>query len=304
MAGASITIFTASFNRAGLLARLYQSLLCQTRAPLEWIIVDDGSGDDTKAVVEGFVREEKITILYHYQENSGKHRAINKGVEMASGELFFIVDSDDSLPVDSLETIASFYNTFTGEEKPGFAGLSGLKATPQGVVGDYFPLPKDQSFTDMTYRELRGKHRIKGDKAEVYFTCMLKKFPFPFFEGESFLTEAVVWNEIAYRDYPLRWFNRVIYSCEYQPDGLSNRLDQIASKNPQGMALFHNTNQRCRYNKKYFLYENYNYYYYCFLSGKNLWDSFRSDNRKLLAPLGILLGWVKRVEKRNHASIT
>ena len=70
------------------------------------------------------------------------------------------------------------------------------------------------------------------------------------------------------------------------------------------MALFHNTNQRCRYNKKYFLYENYNYYYYCFLSGKNLWDSFLSDNRKLLAPLGILLGWVKRVEKRNHASIT
>ena len=101
-----ITVFTPSFNRAHLLSRLYDSLLKQTTNDFEWLIVDDGSTDDTETKVEEFINKGELPIRYYKQQNGGKHRAINTGVQLASGELFFIVDSDDGLVHDCIQKVS------------------------------------------------------------------------------------------------------------------------------------------------------------------------------------------------------
>jgi glycosyltransferase involved in cell wall biosynthesis len=119
-----ITVFTPTYNRAKLLKRLYDSLCVQTFTDIEWLIIDDGSVDNTEKIVNGFIAENKIGIRYIKQRNGGKHRAINHGVREAKGELFFIVDSDDWLPEDSLETINKYYQGIKDDKS--FAGISGL----------------------------------------------------------------------------------------------------------------------------------------------------------------------------------
>ena len=97
-----LTLFTPTYNRAHLLERLYSSIKKQTYHHFEWLIVDDGSTDNTNEVVKTFIEEGIITIKYVFKRNGGKHRAINEGVQQAQGELFFIADSDDMLPPDAL----------------------------------------------------------------------------------------------------------------------------------------------------------------------------------------------------------
>ena len=105
-----VTVFTPTYNRAALLPKLYDSLKRQTSLDFEWVIVDDGSQDETKSVVEGFVKESSFfSVRYYRQENHGKHVAINYGVQLAHGDKFFIVDSDDWLPENSIEKIHSLF---------------------------------------------------------------------------------------------------------------------------------------------------------------------------------------------------
>lgn len=133
-----ITVFTPTYNRAHLLPRLYESLCRQTFTDFEWVIVDDGSVDDTKGLVNKFLVDKTQhstlntnTIRYFYQENGGKHRAINRGVKEAQGELFFIADSDDSLPPDALEQVARVYETVRGDES--FGGCAVWMAPSMGT---------------------------------------------------------------------------------------------------------------------------------------------------------------------------
>ena len=106
----TITVLTPTYNRAKLLDRLYQSLCQQTYQDFEWIVVNDGSKDDTDEVVQSFIAEKKINILYIKQENGGKHRAINRGVKEAKGKLFFTIDSDDCLTKDAVEKVIKWQN--------------------------------------------------------------------------------------------------------------------------------------------------------------------------------------------------
>ena len=212
-----ITVFTPTYNRTKEIIRTYESLKKQSVKDFEWIIVDDGSTDDTKETVSLFQRETlDFPIRYFYQENQGKHVAINKGVSEAIGEFFFIVDSDDWLPTDSIECILKMVEDIRGKEK--FAGVSGVKMFEDGrIVGTTF----NREYVDCTALERRDNN-IHGDKAEVFYTDVLKKYPFPSFENENFITENVVWYRIAADGYKIHWTNDEIYFCEYQPDGLTN----------------------------------------------------------------------------------
>ena len=211
-----ITVFTPTYNRARLLSKLYSSLKQQTSLDFEWLIVDDGSQDDTKCVVEDFIKEcDKFPIRYYLQENHGKHVAINYGVQLAHGEMFFIVDSDDWLPSNAIERIRSFFAEIKGLN--GYAGVAGLKLYSNGnIVGGTF----GGKCIDCTTLE-RAKNSISGDKAEVFYTELLRRYPFPVFDGENFLSEEVVWNRIARDGYKFRWFNEGLYYCEYLEGGLS-----------------------------------------------------------------------------------
>lgn len=234
-----ITIFTPTYNRAYLLPNLYKSLLEQTNKSFEWLIYDDGSSDNTEEVVQSFIKEEIINIKYIKTENRGKHVAINNGVEIAKGELFFIVDSDDILTNDSIEYIIKYWKTIPDKDKHLYAGLG----APRSFVDKNNKIiVKDlgKEWIDATYTDFAFKLNYTADKADIFRTDILRKYKFPVFENENFMTEAVAWFKMADDGYKMRWFNKVIYLCEYRDDGLTQNSYGIRFKNLKGTCHGYN----------------------------------------------------------------
>lgn len=225
-----ITVLTPTYNRAKLLDRLYQSLCQQTYRKFEWILVNDGSIDNTDEIAQKYITENIIDIHYIRQENGGKHRAVNRGVKEAKGELLFIADSDDWLLPDSLETVAEMYQDIANDYS--FAGVCGLDIYADGtVVGGGMP----QDVIDCNSIDIRMIHHVGGDLKEVFKTDVLREIPFPEIEGEFFCPEVLVWNRIAIK-YKLRFFNQPIYQVEYQPEGISAGITKARMKSPIASA--------------------------------------------------------------------
>ena len=225
-----ITVFTPTYNRSSCLPTLYKSLKKQTIKDFEWIIVDDGSSDNTEEIVTNWMNDENEFIIRYFRKpNGGKHTAINEGVKLSKGELFFIVDSYDYLNYHAIEEILKSAKNIP---ENGYAGLAFNRLFPDNtMVGKSFP----GNYVDCTSLE-RRKNSILGDKAEIFFSEILKKYPFPEFEDENFLTEAVVWNRIANDNLKIRWFNIGIYICQYRADGLS--MNSNIGKCLKGYTLF------------------------------------------------------------------
>lgn len=244
----SITIFTPTYNRATLLPRLYQSLcgldldfdfdfdvpLCLphggkdgiSNLEFEWLIVDDGSTDNTEGIVQEFIEENKIPIRYFKKPNGGKHTAINVGTKLAKGELFFIADSDDFLPKDALQVVMEEYVKVKDDATIG--GVAGLDKYADGrIVGN--GLPYDS--IDCNAMDIRYKHHVTGDMKEVFRTEVLREFPFPEIEGERFCPEQLVWFRIAQK-YKLHYFNKPIYIAEYQDGGITAGITRARMKSP------------------------------------------------------------------------
>lgn len=221
-----ITIFTPTYNRAHLLPRLYGSLCKQTYLDFEWVIVDDGSKDNTEEITESFIKEQKIRIRYFKQENGGKHRAINRGVKEAKGELFLILDSDDSLPQDSLELIYNYYQQIKDDDS--YGGVCGYMAHHDGtIIGN----GNNDAILNTTSIDLRYKYNVKGDMCEVFKTSVMRLFPFPEIEKERFCPEVLIWNRIATK-YKLRVFHEVIYFRDYLEGGLTDKIIKIRMNSP------------------------------------------------------------------------
>lgn len=227
-----ITVFTPTYNRAYIIENLYRSLQCQSFTDFEWLVVDDGSSDNTEELFESFARESNpFTIRYYKQENGGKCRAINRGLELAQGELFFTVDSDDYLTDDALEKVVAWEKDLPKEQK--YCGLAGNLGTAPDVTpntvleGDYLDGTAFDRYA-----------AVDGERAMVFYTDIHKKYPYPEFPGEKFMTEAVAWNRMAWDGYKIRYFNDIIWVYEYKSDGLTKAGSQLFLNNPQGTALF------------------------------------------------------------------
>jgi glycosyltransferase involved in cell wall biosynthesis len=223
-----ITVFTPSYNRAHLLPRVYESLCRQTFRDFEWVIVDDGSTDDTESVVNSqfIMHNSQFPVRYFYQENGGKHRAINHGVRKAQGELFLILDSDDTLPPNALERIAFYYQQI--KDDSAFGGVCGYMAHHNGtVIGKGCDIP----VLDTNSIELRYKYHVEGDMLEVFRTSVLKEIPFPETKDEKFVPEVLVWNRIAC-NYKLRVFHEVVYNRDYLDGGLTDKIVKIRMNSP------------------------------------------------------------------------
>lgn len=229
-----ITILTPTYNRASLLPRLFDSLLRQTSKDFEWIVVDDGSTDDTREVVANL--KEKcggaFPMGYVYKANGGKHMAINIGAERARGELLFIADSDDLLTDDALETVENSWHDISDDKS--FAGIAGLDITmdTREVIGS--GLPQEQ--IDCNAIDIRYRHHVTGDMKEVFRTEVLREFPFPEFAGERFCPEQLVWFRMA-RRYRLRYINKPIYIADYQPDGITAGITRARMRTPSASML-------------------------------------------------------------------
>lgn len=225
-----ITVFTPTFNRAYTLEKLYQSLLNQSNLSFEWVVVDDGSTDETSHLFEHWLQKENpFYISYHKQKNQGKHVAINQGLDRAKGDVFFIVDSDDEITNDAIEKIITWSEKIIADQQ--FWGVSGNLIQPDGkAIGTSFT----GQYKDLYYHE-RNKYNITGDKAEAFFMHHIKDFRFPVFENEKFLTESVLFLEFGEK-LKIRYYNEPIYKAEYLQDGLSKNITNILKKNPKGLA--------------------------------------------------------------------
>ena len=251
-----ITIFTPAYNRGYIIESLYKSLKNQTFTNFEWIVIDDGSLDNTEQLFKVWLQEKNpFEIIYIKSKNGGKHRAINKATDLARGELFFIVDSDDYLVDYALETIVKWEKSISNKEQ--YCGLAGNRGTSEGkMIGTTF----EGEYIDATSIE-RNKKNITGDKAEIFYTEILKQYKFDEIDGENFITEATVWDRMANDGYKIRWFNKTIYICNYLEDGLTQNIEKVFSQNPKGAAIYINQQIKFyKYNLKGKL-ANYHLYY-------------------------------------------
>lgn len=227
-----VTVFTPTYNRAYILGDLYHSLQRQTCMDFEWLIVDDGSADDTKALVASWQGEENpFPIRYVYQENGGKCRAINRGLKEADGRLFFTVDSDDYLTDDAIEKVIRWDGELPADGHfCGYVGNRGI--TPTQTPNRLFP----GGYLDGT--ALDRYDQVDGERAFVFYTEIHRKYLYPEFPGEKFLTEAVTWDLMAHDGYKMRFYNDIIWIWEYKDDGLTRAGYRVFLENPQGTGLF------------------------------------------------------------------
>lgn len=234
-----ITVFTPTYNRAHTLNNLYQSLLQQDCYDFEWLVINDGSTDNTDALFKEWQHKQlPFPIRYITVPNGGKQRAINEALKLAHGELFFIVDSDDTLLPHAISFIINAFKSLPKDES--FIGISGIRGGLDGKP--LYRIPKINStigYVDANNLE-REQYGLQADMAEAFYTDKIRKYTFPVWEGEKFTPEAVVWNQMALDGYKLRWFNNVIYLCEYQPDGLTHSSWKLLKNNPMGYAMLFN----------------------------------------------------------------
>lgn len=225
-----VTVLTPTFNRGGgSLNNLYQSLQKQTIKDFEWLLVDDGSTDDTKNIAEEMRKKAEFPMRYIYKENGGKHTALNVGVKQITSELTFIVDSDDTLVPDAIETILQYHKKY--KERKDLCGYSFLRRFPDGNINGK-PFEPDEKVG--TYIECRiNADDTQADKAEVFYTRCLKEFPFPEYRNEKFLGEDLVWIRMAMK-YQMVHINRAIYVGNYLEDGLTKNRRKNNIRSPYG----------------------------------------------------------------------
>lgn len=227
-----ITVFTPTYNRAYIISNLYKSLQRQTFCDFEWLIVDDGSTDNTQELINKWQHEDNsFNIYYYWQENGGKCRAINKALEYANGEMFFTVDSDDFLTDDALEKVVNWESELPKGER--FCGVAGnLGTSPTETPNSIFPGKYYEGTLLDRYKN------VDGERAIIFYTEIHRKFKYPEFPGEKFMTEAVVYNRIAEAGYKIRFYNDIIWIYEYIEDGLTKSGSSVFINNPRGFGLW------------------------------------------------------------------
>jgi len=218
------TVFTPTFNRAHTLHRVFDSLVAQTYRDFEWIVIDDGSTDDTQSLIKLWQQQADFPIHYHYQVNSGKHIAYNYAVKLAHGELFLVIDSDDGFVVNALESMLYWWENIPSNQRNSFTGIVTLC---QNEYGNLCGVPFAESPLDTNALDLRYKHKIRAETWGFHRTAVLKQFPFPEDANVRFVPENIVWDAIA-RKYKIRCINeplRIFYQ------DLTVRLTKADPKN-------------------------------------------------------------------------
>lgn len=226
------TVFTPTYNRAYILPNLYKSLCSQKCKDFEWLIVDDGSEDDTQSVIQEWIQDDAkgFTIHYYKKANGGKPRAINYGVSKAAGKYFFMVDSDDHLKDNAIEKMKQWCLEIDGDEY--FIGVGAARVYPNDeYIKGVRPLVNKNGYIDATNLE-RAKYNLDADMCEAYKTEIFKKFPMATWEGEKFAPEQIALNDIALAGYKIRWHEDKIYVCDYLEDGLTKGSFSLEKDNP------------------------------------------------------------------------
>ncbi|TCT23115.1 glycosyltransferase family 2 protein [Thiobaca trueperi] len=226
------TIFTPTYNRAYSLPRVYESIKRQTFRDFEWLIIDDGSTDGTKKLIQKWQKENQIPIRYYWQENAHKKAAFNSAVKKAHGELFLTLDSDDEALPNALNIFYHTWRSIPDNERVHFSAVTALCMDDSGnIIGDQFP----SDIFDSNSLETYFRHRIKGEKWGFQRTDILREFPFPT-NVQGLVPESVVWFQIA-RKYKTRYINTALRVYTPQPDSITASLLNFENR-ADGRALF------------------------------------------------------------------
>ena len=236
-----LTIHTATYNRAYILGKAYESLKNQTNKDFEWIITDDGSTDGTDQLVQSWLSEEPgFQIVYNRLEHVGIPRALNSGVALAHSPWFMMVDSDDYILPDTVEKVHTWLKEI--EDDPHFAGIGFARSYPDGrYMKNQTPIIDEQlGYVDASHVE-RKKYHLDMDMCEVHRVSLFRRFPFQVWDTETYAPERLNFYEIALAGYTLRWRAEKLYICEYLPDG-QTMDDRLVKRNPMGFAMMYNQN--------------------------------------------------------------
>lgn len=295
-----ITIFTSTFNRKSHLSRLYQCLSRQDYKNFEWIIIDDGSTDETAQIVKEWIAHNLIHIRYYFQENQGKHIAFNSAIKLANSVFFICIDSDDYYIDGAFSRLVEIYGQINNKEN--YSGMAFLAKNSGGeIIGDYFP----DGINDIDLITMYYKHNVSGDKGLMFVTSVLKNYQFPVFPDEKFSTESILYSQLS-KHYKTRFINEAFVVVEYQIDGLSSKYRKLIEENPKGAYLNYRNliSFELRGIKKYKTYIQYirfslvnNY------SINSLFKNAPSLGITLLClPCGILLHYYKKFIKKSGNS--
>ena len=224
-----LTILTPTYNRAHLLPQVFNSLQKQTVKDFEWLVIDDGSTDSTADYMQNLPVVE-FPVQFHRKENGGKHTAMNYSHPFIHGEIVIIVDSDDYLVPEAVETILTDWQRYA--DKSNIGVLSYERGGQDGkIISERADVPDYYVCDDIHFRV---NHRVRGDRAEVVRTEIFKKFPLPAHENEKFMSEGWLWNNIAIK-YRTVYIQKVIYICEYLEGGLTKSGRMLRMKSPLNM---------------------------------------------------------------------
>ena len=240
----SITVFTPTYNRAYCLHQLYESLLRQSSIDFVWLIIDDGSTDSTKELVQSWMADKIIEIHYHLQENKGMVGAHNTAHYLMETELCVCMDSDDYMPDDAIERILFLWQQHGYPES---AGIVGLDSFSDGkIVGTQFP----ENIKECKFSELYVNYKVSGDKKFVHNRNVFSRYlPYPFFDGEKFPITSYLYLFIEQK-HKLLLFNEVFCIVEYMPDGLSMNLFNQYKQSPKSFAFYRIAKMRFALNYK------------------------------------------------------
>lgn len=231
-----MTIFTPTYNRSALLGRLFDSIKKQVPpgAPVNWLIVDDGSTDGTRERVAGFIEERRDLITYVSVENGGKHRAFNLSVRHSEAPWIMSVDSDDLVADGAIEDILALLKSVDCSGSKDLGVIRGLSAFPdQPHLNRRF---NADSAVSSHAEWVNSKSAF--DTTVVFRRELLTMYPFSEFEGEQFQAESLLWHRVD-ATHETRFVNHIWCHCYYQADGLSSNSAKLRAKSPRSaMAVY------------------------------------------------------------------
>ncbi|MEH7299506.1 glycosyltransferase family 2 protein [Neobacillus drentensis] len=226
-----LTVFTPTYNRAYILHKCYESLKRQSSKEFIWLIIDDGSSDNTKELVKRWMAEGIISIRYYRQENQGMHGAHNTAYNIIDTELNVCIDSDDYMPFDAVEKIVSFWKENGSEE---IAGIIGLDCDPKGkIIGTEPPI----NIKTSTLFNLYNKYGVKGDKKLVYRSKLTRKYPYPVYQNEKLVPLSYKYYMLD-QEYEMLLMNEALCCVEYLPDGSSMNILKQYKQSPKGFRFY------------------------------------------------------------------
>jgi len=287
-----ISVVTPTYNRAKELDNLYKSLVenLKHNIPFEWVIMDDGSSDNTKQIIDEYINEDKIEIKYYFQENQGKMQALNNVMDFAEGDLIIECDSDDYFTDDAFGIVEKAYEDYNAEDIYAFVFLKYNQNLCN--IGNNFE--DDNHITTMF--DLYYKEGETGDKALVFKSEIRKNYKHELERNEKFITEARMYNKIDLK-YKIACFNKPLMICEYQEDGYSNNIMKMFKKYPYGYfeyfkELINLDMQGVKFKKRLYIVKHYILFSYL-TKQKGVLRNIKKIGNKTLTAILLWPGYIK-----------